>query len=269
MTREKHTQRGTKIISKKTLFYPRHLLRVCFLCVCRSDIWVPRSLSMYTPMDDDTSIASRTAVHRTARAVPLSVTSSSSHARARERTRGANERTKERTRIFFSRRYRHDAHRYASRARLDRECARAHSRGNAIRIFGNARERDAGDAGDAETREGARGMFWIFFWVRVRSRRRRAVVARSSTFARARSSTFARARTTTGRRPGEDGASTGRNGAGVNLETICSYDLSMGCGRSRERERERLTDGFRISTRAQRLEAKFSRCTRTSMRTFY
>lgn len=50
MTREKHTQRGIKIISKKTLFYfyPRHLLRVCFLCVCRSDIWVPRSLSMYT-----------------------------------------------------------------------------------------------------------------------------------------------------------------------------------------------------------------------------
>ena len=201
MTREKHTQRGIKIISKKTLFYfyPRHLLRVCFLCVCRSDIWVPRSLSMYTVY------GRRHIIHRVstrARAVPLSVTSSSSHARARERTRRANERPKKRTRIFFSRRYRHDAHRYASRARLDRECARAHSRGNAIRIFGNARERDAGDAGDAETREGAREMFWIFFGFACA----RVGVARSSRGrrrSRARGRRRAVDRARTARRPDE------------------------------------------------------------------
>ncbi len=62
-----------------------------------------------------------------------------------------------------------------------------HSRGNAIRIFGDARERDAGDA---ETREGARGMFGIFFGSRALARssrgRRRPVD-----------------RTTTARRPGE------------------------------------------------------------------
>ena len=215
--------------------------------------------------DDDTSIASRCPrpPHGTFRSFPsravVVVT------RARARTNATRERTNERTNTdIFSLRYRHVvAHRYASRARLDRECARAHSsaciRAGMRLGFGDARERDAGDA---ETREGARGIFGIFLG-RVRSRGRRAVVARSPT--------FARARTTTGRRPGEDGASTGRNVAGVNLETICSYDSSMGCGRSRERERERerLTDGFRISTRAQRLEAKFSRCTPTSMRTFY
>ena len=165
---------------------------------------------MYKPMDDDTSIASRCPrpPHGTFRSFPsravVVVT------RARARTNATRERTNERIRIFFSRRYRHDdAHRYASRARLDRECARAHSsaciRAGMRLGFGDARERDAGDA---ETREGARGIFGIFLG-RVRSRGRRAVVARSST--------FARARTTTGRRPNVDRTSTGRHVTGVGL----------------------------------------------------
>ena len=101
---------------------------------------------------------------------------------------------------------------------------RMHSRGNAIRIFGDARERDAGDA---ETRERARGICGIFLG-RVRSRGRRPVVAR----------------TTTARRPDDDGPSTERRRLvdrvkrrGCRSETICSYDLSLGCGGSRERER--------------------------------
>ena len=165
---------------------------------------------MYKPMDDDTSIASRCPRPPHGPFGSPLARSSSSHTRARERTRRANERPKKRTRIFFSRRYRHDAHRYASRARLDRECARAHSRGNAIRIFGNARERDAGDAGDAETREGAREMFWIFFGfacarvgVARSSRGRRRSRARGRRRSRARGRRRAVDRARTARRPDE------------------------------------------------------------------
>ena len=155
---------------------------------------------MYTPMYDDTSIASRTAVHRTARAVPLCdvvvVT------RARARTNATRERTNERT----------NEHGYfflddivmtltgtrasSSRPRVRaRAFERMHSRGNAIRIFGDARERDAGDA---ETREGARGICGIFLGGRVRSRGRRRSRAR-------------------GRRRAVDRTSTGRNVTGVDL----------------------------------------------------
>ena len=151
-----------------------------FLCICRSDIWVPRSLSMYMRMDDDTH-SSRLGAQGPFRSFPsLSLVTSSSSAHARART---NERTNERTRagIFFlfdivmstltgTRR----------ELGLDREChssarirAFAHSRGNAIWMFGDARERDAGDA---ETRRRARGMCGMFFLgSRSRERRRRVV----------------------------------------------------------------------------------------------
>ena len=90
MTREKHTQRGIKIISKKTLFYfyPRHLLRVCFLCVCRSDIWVPRSLSMYT------AYGRRHIIHRvsTRARSPLRDVVVVTRARANERDARTNDR---------------------------------------------------------------------------------------------------------------------------------------------------------------------------------
>jgi hypothetical protein len=90
MTREKHTQRGIKIISKKTLFYfyPRHLLRVCFLCVCRSDIWVPRSLSMYT------AYGRRHIIHRvsTRARSPLRDVGVVTRARANERDARTNDR---------------------------------------------------------------------------------------------------------------------------------------------------------------------------------
>ena len=210
MTRAKHTQRHKNHVKKDAFFTSAPFEGFVFYAsVGRTSgyLVVYRCISRWT-----TTHPSRLGapVPRTALSVrsPLAQ-SSSSHARARERTRRANERTNERTRIFFSRRYRHDAHRYASRARLDRECARAHSsaciRAGMRLGFGDARERDAGDA---ETREGARVIFGHFM-VRFHSRRRRAVVARSST--------FARARTTTGRRPNVDRTSTGRHVTGVGL----------------------------------------------------
>ena len=200
MTREIHTQRG-RHHTHAFFLSPRHLLRVLvFLCICRSDIWVPRSVSMYTPIDDDTFIASRRPrPPRGPFGSPLA-RSSSSHTRARERTRRANERTHARTRagIFFFfpsiSSCRRSPVRVASS--VSTASAVAHSRGHAMWMFGDARDRDAGDA---ETREGARGMCGMFFWGGVAfarassSRRRRAVVAR----------------TTTGRRPDDDDASTG------------------------------------------------------------
>ena len=160
---------------------------------------------MYKPMDDDTSIASRCPRPPHGPFGSPLARSSSSHTRARERTRRANERTHARTRagiFFFSLRYRHvDAHRYASRARSRPRVPfeRAHSR---IRAF--ARECDLDVRGRARTRRGRRGdaetrernvwdVFWVAFARTSSSRRRRAVVAR----------------TTTGRRPDDDDASTG------------------------------------------------------------
>ena len=117
---------------------------------------------------------------------------------------------------------------------LDREChssarirAFAHSRGNAIWMFGDARERDAGDA---ETRE--RHVWDVFLGGRARERRRRVVVDASE-------------------RADDDGPSTGRRRLvdrverrGCQSETICSYGLESGVwslARERERERDEMT----------------------------
>jgi hypothetical protein len=168
-----------------------------FLCICRSDIWVPRSLSMYMRMDDDTH-SSRLGAQGPFRSFPsLSLVTSSSSAHARART---NERTNARG-YFFSLRYHHvDAHRYASRARSRPRVPfeRAHSR---IRAF--ARECDLDVRGRARTRRGRRGdareacVGCFFGGSRARtssSRRRR----RERTRGRRR----AVDRTTTTRRPG-------------------------------------------------------------------
>jgi hypothetical protein len=195
MTREKHTQRGIKIISKKTLFYfyPRHLLRVCFLCVCRSDIWVPRSLSMYTVY------GRRHIIHRvsTRARSPLRDVVVVTRARANERDARTNDRRNAHGYFFLDdivmtlAGTRECECERDARARFARECdsnARIDMDSDSVTRANATRE-------TRETRQGARGMFWIFFSVGARSRRRRAVVARSST--------VARARTTTGRRPGE------------------------------------------------------------------
>ena len=135
---------------------------------------------------------------------------------------------------------------------LDREChssarirAFAHSRGNAIWMFGDARDRDAGDA---ETR--GRHVWDVFFGGRVRAS---VVVASSSR----------------GRRADDDGPSTGRRRRvdrvkrrGCRSETICSYGLESGVwslAREREREtRRRVTDGGVRS-----IESSFARAQRT------
>ena len=149
--------------------------------------------------DDDTSIASRCPRPPPGPFGSPLARSSSSHTRARERTRRANERTHARARIFFSLRYRHVvAHRYASRARSRPRVPfeRAHSRIRAGMRFGCSGTRATATR---ETRRRARGMCGMFFWgSRSRERRRRVVVARSS-----RGRRRAVDRTTTTRRPGE------------------------------------------------------------------
>ena len=202
MTREIHTQRG-RHHTHAFFLSPRHLLRVLvFLCICRSDIWVPRSVSMYTPIDDDTFIASRRPrPPRGPFGSPLA-RSSSSHTRARERTRRANERTHARTRagiFFFSLRYRHvDAHRYASRAR-SRPRARSRIRaGTRCGCSGTRATATRETRRRAKAREEYSGFFWVAF--------ARAVVARSSRGrrrSRARGRRRAVDRTSTERRPGD------------------------------------------------------------------
>ena len=202
-----------------------------FLCICRSDIWVPRSLSMYMTMDDDTH-SSRLGAQGPFRSFPsLSLVTSSSSAHARART---NERTNERTRagIFFlfdivmstltgTRR----------ELGLDRERGRAFARARDVDVRGRARPR-RGRRGDARRRE--RHVWDVFFGGgRVRAS---VVVASSSR----------------GRRADDDGPSTGRrrrvdrvNRRGCQSETICSYGLASGVWsllRKRERERERRDD---------------------------
>ena len=198
-----------------------------FLCICRSDIWVPRSLSMYMRMDDDTH-SSRLGAQGPFRSFPsLSLVTSSSSAHARART---NERTNARGYFFFSsisscRRSPVRVASSVSTASAIRARAFAHSRIRAGMRFGCSGTRANATR---ETRRRARGMCGMFFWGVARAN---VVVASSST--------RANARTTTGRRPDDDDSSTGWNVAGVNLRLFAHMDLSLGCGRSRERERER------------------------------
>ncbi len=168
-----------------------------FLCICRSDIWVPRSLSMYMTMDDDTH-ASRLGAQGPFRSFPsLSLVTSSSSAHARART---NERTNARGYFFFStisscRRSPVRVASSVSTASAIRARAFAHSRIRAGMRFGCSGTRATATR---ETRRRAGGMCGMFFlgvaFARASSsRRRRAVVAR----------------TTTGRRPDDDDSSTG------------------------------------------------------------
>ena len=213
-------------------------------------------------MDDDTSIASRCPRPPHGPFGSPLARSSSSHTRARERTRRANERTNERTRAgyFFPSisSCRRSPVRVASS--VSTASAVAHSRGHAMWMFGDARDRDAGDAETRRRAKAREACVGCFFFAGLASASRGRASSR-------------RARASRGRaRADDDGPSTGRrrrvdrvNRRGCQSETICSYGLASGVWsllrkreRERERERRRVTDGGVRS-----IESSFARAQRT------